>query len=630
MSEPKTIRERIYRATSRFDCREGILLTTFNLNSQFLEQQALPIILGVDLENSEVIQRSDVHEELAKTLCSVYYDPCVAPQVSGNYRYEAIPVPVRNRYFHPKLVAIAGAREGLPCVYLAVSSANLTLSGWGRNVESFGETWLHTPRQQSWIVFSEFLKWLEECTNLGQEGNKENGIGRVKSVLEEMPNHKVSRTKGPHWNETLSAELYVSVVHKQGFPHFLQLERKRAPRQLWVCSPYWSSVEENVKSFRANETSLVPARSRNGSKLSLTQAQEQNLSKHKHVDVFRNENDNTDRFWHMKSYEILHNETCYTAVGSCNFTEAGLKGDSGNVEAMLVFEGWFDDLKLELEKAKPEDLADEEQNEEEVPNPAPIVVVVAFDWRARKYRWRLDEDDTSEQYDFKLHLPNSKPRTMKNGKGAFKGEPPERGASYEITYRCGTKEKKFVGHIVELNLDFSCRTYGRALSASEILDSWRGRKTPSDAKNGDGPSRGKNGKQTDEEQSATSDAVNLYDFYRAVHLQRKQLEESPEDSERRAMLVSRPDSFLALCYLAKDNGEATVVRFLVLKELFDVIEDWKAIVGRDLVSQVRKLVTAARRSTIKLLEYQQSIKEKQAKAMLQWFVTHLRQGDPKE
>lgn len=276
MNESKTIRERIYRATSRFDCREGILLTTFNLNSQFLEQQAFPIILGVDLENSEVIQRSDVHDELAKTLCSVYYDPCVAPQVSGNYCYEAIPVPLRNRYFHPKLVAIAGTIEKVPCVYLAVSSANLTLSGWGRNVESFGETWLHTPRQQSWIVFREFLEWLERRTFLGQEGTTANGIGRVKSVLErieKMPDHKVSRTKGAPRNETLSAELYVSVVHTKGFPHFLQLERKRAPRQLWVCSPYWSSVEKNVKSFKANETSLVPARSLNSEKLSLTQTQ---------------------------------------------------------------------------------------------------------------------------------------------------------------------------------------------------------------------------------------------------------------------------------------------------------------------------------------------------------------------
>lgn len=326
----------------------------------------------------------------------------------------------------------------------------------------------------------------------------------------------------------------------------------------------------------------------------------------------------------MKSYEILHNETCYTAVGSCNFTEAGLKGDSGNVEAMLVFEGWFDDLKLKLVKAKQEDLADEEQNEEEVPNPVPIVVVVAYDWQAKKYRWRLDHG--CELCDFKLHLPDSIPKNLKSGMGAFSGEPPERGASYEITYWCGSNEKKYVGHIVELNLDSSSRTYGRALSASEILDSWRGRKPPSDQENGDCQSQNKNEKQTDMEESAAFDAVNLYDFYRAVHQRRKHLEESHRaESERRAMLVSRSDSFLALCRLAEDNGEAKVVRFLVLRELFDVITKWRGLVGRDLVSQVQRQVAAARRSTIELLVRQQSIDKKQAGAMLRWFEKHLRQ-----
>ena len=52
----------------------------------------------------------------------------------------------------------------------------------------------------------------------------------------------------------------------------------------------------------------------------------------------KNEDDVGTRFWHMKAYWIEHRNSIRTAVGSCNFTNAGLAGADGNVEAMLVFD----------------------------------------------------------------------------------------------------------------------------------------------------------------------------------------------------------------------------------------------------------------------------------------------------
>ena len=161
MSEPGTIRERIERASGFFEAREAVVLTTFNLSGQFLEDQAMPAILGV--EGATAAARNAVlHGQLAETECTVFYDPTVRPGVSGKFRYVARPVPLRGRLFHPKLIIIAGRSEdGTPWVYLAVSSANLTLSGWGRNAESFGETWIHTRKQQAWGGLDGFLAWLQ-------------------------------------------------------------------------------------------------------------------------------------------------------------------------------------------------------------------------------------------------------------------------------------------------------------------------------------------------------------------------------------------------------------------------------------------------------------------------------------
>ena len=150
MSELSTVRARVERASQYFREMDGVVLTTFNLNGEFLDDHALPAVLGVEARTTAG-RRAELHQRLGTTPCTVFYDPATQPRVSGRYRYVARPVPLRGRFFHPKLVVVSGRSENRTTwVYVAVSSANLTLSGWGRNAESFGETWIHTRRQQAW------------------------------------------------------------------------------------------------------------------------------------------------------------------------------------------------------------------------------------------------------------------------------------------------------------------------------------------------------------------------------------------------------------------------------------------------------------------------------------------------
>ena len=618
MSEFGKIRERIERARHYFETLQGVVLTTFNLNGQFLEEQVLPVILGVEAKTAAA-RNASLHERLAETACTVFYDPTVAPGVSGKFRYVARPVPLRGRLFHPKLVVFTGrSKDGTAWVYLAVSSANLSLSGWGRNAESFGEAWIHTRRQHAWSGLDAFLKWLQDHAPLGEQTSDKDAVTTVRAALAEMPDRRRFRDRSEEpWSGSLRAQFYSSVVDKEGLPSFLKKSRKRNPTHLWVYSPYWANVAEGVREFGARSTVLIPALRRDRKAMGLCKDQQTAL--HGRVVICGNAQEAVDdRFWHMKAYWIVHGNTVHTAVGSCNFTNAGLAGASGNVEAMLVFEA----IEPEWPDAKDEPAlpaSDEAVPEEDVPSPVPIAIVVAYDWRSGSWRWFLEADRA--QSAFRLKVPGRRNAlAIGPGPGVRQGNPPPRAARFSVIYERAGSEHEWQGQIVELNLDASRRVYGRPLSASDILDSWRGRVPTWDLGGGGGGDGEDDGDEAEAHVPAAFDAVNLYDLYRAMRALRARLAELESQPEaRRALLVGRPDSVMALANLA-DGGEAPVVRYLVLRELCSVLNDYKkSLRDDDLVRLVRKMTRRARRETHSRLACELGGNSAKAKRMLNWF-----------
>ena len=631
MSGLDTIRERIERATGYFALREATVLTTFNLKGQFLEEQALPAILGVEAA-TVAARNAGLHAQLAETDCTVFYDPTVAPRVSGKFRYVARPVPLRGRLFHPKLVIIAGrSEEGTTWVYLAVSSANLTLSGWGRNAESFGETWIHTRTQQAWHGLDRFLAWLQGYANLGEEPDRREAVAVVRAALARMPSgYRFRDDDAKPWSGTLYAHFYSSVVDTEGLPSFLKMGRSRRPSELWVYSPYWGSVSEMVGEFDAKRTILVPAMRADRKAIGLSKSQHDALTDI--AEVWRNETEKQDeRFWHMKAYWIRHSERVYTAVGSCNFTEAGLAGAKGNVEAMLVFEGIGNepDWPEESDTALSEDLSEQPVDEEEAPEPVPVVIVVAYDWRSESWRWFLDADDS--QGDFRLSLsPDFAAFHIVPGPGKHRGDPPDFPAHYKVTYTQDTERREWQGQVVEIHLDHTRRTYGKPLSASDILESWRVHVKTGSPRPRDG---GGDGDEDDDDAQAdvpaAFDVVNLYDLYRAMRALRTRLGElESEPQAQRALLVGRSDSVMALARLADGDGEAPVVRYLVLRELSSIVRDCKEkVLEGDLARRVHKMKRRAKTTTLKQLASELGGDGEHARKMLDWFEKRLAKMD---
>ena len=622
MSELSTLRERVERASQYFREMDGVVLTTFNMNGDFLEDHALPAVLGIEAKTAAG-RRAELHQRLGTTPCTVFYDPATRPRVSGLYRYVARPVPMRGRFFHPKLVVIAGRSESRTTwVYLAVSSANLTLSGWGRNAESFGETWIHTRRQQAWMALDALLDWLGSRSSLREKQSTTDAVARVRAALARMPDRRrFSNDDSEPWSGTLRANLYVSVVHTEGLAAFLRGERARGPSELWAYSPYWSDVAEQVAELDARETVLVPALRADGGALGLSREQAAELDEG--VKIWRNERDVGNRFWHMKAYWTRQGEGIRTAVGSCNFTHAGLSGGDGNVEAMLVLDG-EPELLPEGAEVEDDNLAEEAEAEEGTPEPAPVAIVVAWDWQASVWRWWLEAD--SRQCDFKLCVPALASFPIVPGTGSRPGKPPKRGAMYKVSYRADGKEAEWQGQIVELNLDYSSRTYGRPLTANEILESWRGRAPTWDLGGGGGD--GDSGDDRDDLESdipAAFDAVNLFDFYRSMSALRRKLRALEEDQDiQRGYLVGRPDSVMALAHLADRDEEAPIVRFLVLRELHSVASTWASVLDGELVERVGRMTRTARdRTHARLRQELDGDEKKKADCMLDWFEIEL-------
>lgn len=618
MSEGGTIRERVQRAASFFHHQEAVVLTTFNLNGSFLEEQALPIILGVEAKTAAA-SRAETHQRLGVTTCTVYYDPTAPPRLSGHYRFVARPVPLRGRFFHPKLVMIAGrSQEDTTWVYLAVSSANLTLSGWGRNAESFGETWIHSRRQQTWGALDGFLAMLQAYGPLEEAPAQTDGATRIRAALARMPDEEPRRGEG---------RLYTSETHPKGLANFLRggggdFEELRA------YSPYWSDVAEQAAAFGARRTVLVPALRVDGASLGLARAQAEALPES--VEVRRNSEDVGTRFWHMKLYRALRGQTVHTVVGSCNFTRAGLVGRGGNVEAALVFEAdphWLPDGELVDESQ----LATSPIPEEEVPTPAPVVIVVAYDWRSQTWRWWLEAGPG--QRDFALSLPGLEPVSIGAGSQELDGPAPPRGATFRVTYEERGAICSWEGQVMELNLDHSARVYGRPLTAKEILESWSGRAPTWDLGGGQGALDGDEElddveRDVEEDVPAAFDAVNLYDLYnsmRALRHKLKSLQGHPD--AQRALLVGRPDSVMALAHLASRDGEAPVVRYLVLRELCGVLRDWAGLLEAELLQRAEEMATGARARTRALLDAELGADSSRADLMLDWFEARLAIAD---
>jgi len=578
------IREALISAASGFKTIDTAVFTTFNFQPDFFENNVLPALFDIE-DRREGRRRVQVNHQLSKSEVCVLYDASTAPNGGGIYRYQKFGIFLSGRFFHPKLIFIAGIHQDNdnPWIYLAVSSGNLTLSGWGKNQEVYGELWIGSNRQTLFGEVKSALEWLRDQL---PSNTSSPALDRCLAFMEHMGGDLRSGI-------TSNASFYFSPQHRKGFWPALQDGQSQKWDALQVLSPYWGEIDGNLEKANARGFSLIPALLDNGQYGLGSKA----VKDREDVELFRLSKRDNSRFWHAKAYFLQRGDRVRVGIGSVNFTNAGLQGgDKGNVEAMIISEAdtrAFRSMLPDLIDLDLDDPALPHENADDPPRPAPVVIIVLYDWKTRKYRLIFEPDQTPSAANYQLILPGMEPYILANKSSDIIFQEPKgplRRSTFRLLWQCNGETQSFDGLINETNLLYSDKDYLRPLSLTEILENWR---RPTDAPPTSGDEGNDENDDDDNEQADTGtaeeqliaqfDVLNLYDMYRAFLIRRKRIKQALEEKDYRRVLSYLLTGADSIYRLAKLVGEKTnrqtvenpVRRYLVLLECKDMIARYR-------------------------------------------------------
>ena len=165
------IRERLVAVAARLAHVDVALFCTFNFHADFFEQNVLSALFGAEPGAPRAVREARVHKGLLTTRVGVFYDASMLKPSRRRFRYAATPVYLgQSKLFHPKNIVLFGRdAPGEQWIYVAAMSANLTMSGWGKNVEGVADTWIHARTEQPARALFDFLAWLKDESRPGSD-----------------------------------------------------------------------------------------------------------------------------------------------------------------------------------------------------------------------------------------------------------------------------------------------------------------------------------------------------------------------------------------------------------------------------------------------------------------------------
>jgi len=114
---------------------EKAYFTSFNIDISFVEKYILPPLLKESVANDK-FSLEDLNIALmskAKPDIKLFYDASMMSSFDKKTLVETYPILIKGGVFHPKVIYLKGSER----TYLFVGSGNLSVSGWGRNIEAF-------------------------------------------------------------------------------------------------------------------------------------------------------------------------------------------------------------------------------------------------------------------------------------------------------------------------------------------------------------------------------------------------------------------------------------------------------------------------------------------------------------
>lgn len=380
-----------------------VWLTSFTINIEFIETYLLPAVLDMEQPKTRLdYEHFQITVTEKKIDFRVFCDKRFMDADSN--KRTAIPVhgisPAQweewfstDSLFHPKVIYLENWNGKK---ILGTGSANLTLSGWGRNQEVFCFHRVETKEQYDSVrhFFSE--------------------IAAKAGLSERLPERRGLPRDDGGW----------AFVHSfQEDPFIEQLFANARARELLVWSPYLSSdVAAFIQRLKAVvavedlEIHLVPDRVNGQFIRAPWTAALQELSDSGKLTFYDNptcRHDNVE-LCHAKVWKLGSK----LAIGSWNFTtrganlldEAGEWDKSVNIEAgVIVTDGnsWRSAVgkKIGLSAAvfASDDLLQEEALD--VPDQPPFDIQVQFDWREQRYKFTGHWHDGAPEEGYAVRVP---------------------------------------------------------------------------------------------------------------------------------------------------------------------------------------------------------------------------------
>ena len=452
---------------------EHVLFTSFNFSASFFENNVLPLLCGIPVDEIKVssLERNTINRELVDIKTVVVCDRSAKPEPKGNLRYGLMTVGLKRGRFHPKIILMSGTLvDGRPGLWLSVASGNLTYSGWARHREVVGTT----PVTQSHAAELKLLvEWLLKQANdkialvISSEGDAQlvNEEGNIRQVLKNLlfclekhgqPDDQDSSLPSLH----LALPAAVVANHQALLPALLD-------GQEWtdatIISPFWGGVSELLAQIKAIHYHFVPAMQPEGYAFPVVNPIDANAIS------YRRFIQDPERYTHAKVMLFSAPAMQVLCIGSANFTTAALlqgKGYLSNVEAMLRYRQDVDDswsnflVNLDRESSPEVDV------DEDVPPLPPFEADVIYDWHRKQFfcRVKLESDADLSQLTLEVGVQRHEFSTCDTSEQiatiSVRLRQPVR--SYKLVFVSGKGSMVYVGLVTQLNaaddeLDYSPR-----------------------------------------------------------------------------------------------------------------------------------------------------------------------------
>lgn len=453
-----------------------VWLTSFNINIEFIETYLLPAVLDMELPKTRLDYE---HFQIALTENGIDFRVFCDKRFMEADQSKRTAIPVhgvspalwtdrfsKDSLFHSKVIYLEDVHGNR---ILGTGSANLTLSGWGRNQEVFSFHRVETREQ-----YDSIKHFFDE-------------IAAKVGLPEGLPQRRGLPRDEDGWAFVHSFQTKTFIV---------QLFANTSARELLVWSPYLSGdLAAFIKRLKAVVATddlkihLVPDRVNGQFIRTLWTEALQKLADSGALSFYENptfRHDNVE-LCHSKVWKLGSK----LAIGSWNFTtrganlldEAGKWDKSVNIEAgVIVTDGnsWRSAVgkKIELNAAAfaSDDLLKEDALE--VPDQLPFDIQVQFDWREQRYMFSGRWYDGTPEDGYALKVPGHAAAislVWRPQKKDLKVDGPEIGDPspllHERRFQVVQGEKEvYRGLIIETGLD--CRRAQVFESLNDLLDAF--------------------------------------------------------------------------------------------------------------------------------------------------------------